>query len=160
MSVYTNDVDTLHAHEPGVPQVANSAVTLAATAVSMLILNMHLCPYLPLLWLACVVLFATKCLLRQNLPPILEKQQNSWRVDGYIEREMIRTDPEEWSRYYFVMRNRPKEFEVLNEGFQDNADRGLTGTPTSSCHSMPISRQSGLMFCAQWREGILALNAA
>ena len=38
MSVYTNDVDTLRQlMSQSVPQVANSAVTLAATAVSMLI---------------------------------------------------------------------------------------------------------------------------
>ena len=43
MSVYTNDVDTLRQlMSQSVPQVVNSAVTLAATAISMLVLNIPL----------------------------------------------------------------------------------------------------------------------
>ena len=58
MSVYTNDVDTLRQlMSQSVPQVANSAVTLAATAVSMLILNIPLS--ILTFAMACVMLWQT-----------------------------------------------------------------------------------------------------
>ena len=87
MSVYTNDVDTLRQlMSQSVPQVANSAVTLAATAVSMLILNIPLS--ILTFAMACVMLFATKCLSGKSAAHFGKQQNSLGEVDGYIDQMM------------------------------------------------------------------------
>ncbi len=87
MSVYTNDVDTLRQLMSQVfPQVINSAVTLAATAVSMLILNIPLS--ILTFAMACVMLFATKCLSGKSASHF-ENSRTPWERWIWIYEEMM-----------------------------------------------------------------------
>ena len=111
MSVYTNDVDTLRQlMSQSVPQVANSAVTLAATAVSMLILNIPLS--ILTFAMACVMLFATKCLSGKSASHFGKQQNSLGEVDGYIEEMM---DGQKVVKVFCHEEQAKKEFEVLNE---------------------------------------------
>lgn len=87
MSVYTNDVDTLRQlMSQSVPQVVNSAVTLTATAVSMLFLNVPLS--LLTFAMALVMLSATKKLSGLSAIHFGQQQRDLGSVDGFIEEMM------------------------------------------------------------------------
>ncbi|MCB7062808.1 ABC transporter ATP-binding protein/permease [Enterocloster citroniae] len=119
MSVYTNDVDTLRQlMSQSVPQVINSAVTLAATAVSMLLLNVPLT--LLTFAMACVMLAVTRCLSGRSAVHFGEQQKALGIVDGYIEEMM---DGQKVVKVFCHENQAMKEFEDLNERLRDSADK-------------------------------------
>ena len=152
MSVYTNDVDTLRQlMSQSVPQVANSAVTLAATAVSMLILNIPLS--ILTFAMACVMLFATKCLSGKSASHFGKQQNSLGEVDGYIEEMM---DGQKVVKVFCHEEQAKQDFEVLNERLRDNADKANRYANLL----MPVNANIGnlsYVLCAV-TGGILALN--
>ena len=115
MSVYTNDVDTLRQlMSQSVPQVANSAVTLAATAVSMLILNIPLS--ILTFAMAWVMLFATKCLSGKSAAHFGKQQNSLGEVDGYIEEMM---DGQKVVKVFCHEEIAEEEFSYLNYDLRD-----------------------------------------
>lgn len=76
MSVYTNDVDTPPAASEiqSIPQVVNSLITMAATLVSMLMLN----PYLTIISIltACVMLLVTSKFSKLSAKHYMQQQKN------------------------------------------------------------------------------------
>ncbi len=152
MSVYTNDVDTLRQlMSQSVPQVANSAVTLAATAVSMLILNIPLS--ILTFAMACVMLFATKCLSGKSASHFGKQQQLPGRGGRIYRGNDGRT---EGGKVFCHEEQAKKEFEVPNERLRDNADKGNLYANLL----MPVNANIGnlsYVLCAV-AGGILALN--
>ena len=87
MSVYTNDVDTLRQLlSQSVPQMINSAVTMAATLVTMLLLN----PALTIISIAtaAIMLAVTANFSKLSGKYYIQQQKNLGIVDGFIE-EML-----------------------------------------------------------------------
>ncbi len=85
MSVYTNDVDTLRQLlGQSIPQIINSAITMAATLVTMLLLN----PALTVISIltACVMLLVTKNFSRLSAKYYVQQQRNLANADGFIRR--------------------------------------------------------------------------
>lgn len=75
MSVYTNDVDTLRQLlSQSIPQIINSLITMAATLVSMLMLN----PYLTIISIltACVMLLVTSKFSKLSAKYYMQQQKN------------------------------------------------------------------------------------
>ncbi len=87
MSVYTNDVDTLRQlMSQSLPQMINSGVTIAATFVSMVALNIPLT--LITLVMVGVMLFAASKLGGRSAAYFARQQKDLGRVNGYIEEMM------------------------------------------------------------------------
>ena len=87
MSVYTNDVDTLRQMlSQSVPQIINSVITMAATLVTMVLLN----PALTVISIltAVVMIFVTSSFSRLSGKYYVRQQIDLGAVDGFIE-EML-----------------------------------------------------------------------
>ena len=87
MSVYTNDVDTLRQLlSQSIPQIINSVITMAATLVTMIVLN----PTLTIISLltAVVMLTVTKNFSKLSGKYYVRQQRDLGIVDGFIE-EML-----------------------------------------------------------------------
>ncbi len=87
MSVYTNDVDTLRQLlSQSIPQIINSVVTMAATLITMILLN----PVLTIISIltAVVMLFVTSRFSRLSGKYYDRQQRDLGTVDGFIE-EML-----------------------------------------------------------------------
>ena len=87
MSVYTNDIDTLRQlMGQSIPQTINSGVTMAATLVTMLILN----PALTIISIltALVMLQVTSNFSKRSSKYYIRQQKDLGAVDGFIE-EML-----------------------------------------------------------------------
>ena len=87
MSVYTNDVDTLRQLlSQSIPQIINSVVTMAATLVTMIILN----PALTVISIltAVVMLLVTANFSKLSGKYYIHQQMDLGEVDGFIE-EML-----------------------------------------------------------------------
>lgn len=87
MSVYTNDVDTLRQLiSQSIPQLINSSVTLAATFISMVVLNIPL-TVMALVMVGVMLLAASKIGGKSSI--YFRKQQKCLgEVNGYIEEMM------------------------------------------------------------------------
>ena len=87
MSVYTNDVDTLRQlFSQSIPQVINAAVTLAATFVSMLLLDIPLTVLT--VAMAGIMLLVTKKFSALSAKYFQKQQHDLGAVDGFIEEMM------------------------------------------------------------------------
>ena len=87
MSVYTNDVDTLRQLlSQSIPQIINSTITMAATLVTMLVLNPALTCISVLT--AAVMLLVTASFSRLSGRYYARQQRDLGIVDGFIE-EML-----------------------------------------------------------------------
>ena len=87
MSVYTNDIDTLRQLiSQTIPQTVNSAITMVATFITMLILN----PALTVISLvtAIVMLYVTNKFTMFSAKYYIKQQRDLGAVDGYIEEMM------------------------------------------------------------------------
>ena len=87
MSVYTNDVDTLRQLlSQSIPQIINSVITMAATLVTMIILN----PALTVISIltAVVMLLVTANFSKMSGKYYIHQQMDLGEVDGFIE-EML-----------------------------------------------------------------------
>ena len=119
MSVYTNDVDTLRQLlSQSIPQVINSCITMAATFVTMLLLN----PLLTLISLltALVMLTVTKNFSRLSGKYYIKQQQALGAVDGFIE-EML--DGQKVVKVFCHERSAMEDFHKVNDELRISADK-------------------------------------
>ena len=87
MSVYTNDIDTLRQLiSQVIPQTINSAITMIATLITMLVLN----PALTVISIltAALMLFITAKFTQFSAKYYIKQQHDLGAVDGYIEEMM------------------------------------------------------------------------
>ena len=118
MSVYTNDVDTLRQMlGQSVPQVINSLITMAATLVTMLILN----PALTVISIltAIVMLTVTKNFSRISGKYYIRQQRDLGAVDGFIE-EML--DGQKVVKVFCHEEAAKADFAKVNEALRESAD--------------------------------------
>ena len=118
MSVYTNDVDTLRQLlGQSIPQIINSAITMAATLVTMLLLN----PALTVISIltACVMLLVTKNFSRLSAKYYVQQQRNMGIVDGFIE-EML--DGQKVVKVFCHEQAAMADFNKVNEDLRQSAD--------------------------------------
>ena len=118
MSVYTNDVDTLRQLlSQSIPQVINSLITMAATLVTMLILN----PALTLIsiFTAIVMLLVTKNFSALSGKYYVQQQKNLGIVDGFIE-EML--DGQKVVKVFCHEEQAMKDFDKVNEDLRQSAE--------------------------------------
>lgn len=152
MSVYTNDVDTLRQlMSQSVPQVVNSAVTLVATAVTMLFLNVPLA--LLTFAMAIVMLLATKKLSGLSAVHFGEQQRDLGAVDGFIEEMM---DGQKVVKVFCHEEKAKEDFRRLNEKLCNSADKANRYANLL----MPVNANIGnlsYVFCAV-AGALLALN--
>lgn len=152
MSVYTNDVDTLRQlMSQSVPQVVNSTVTLVATAVTMLFLNVPLA--LLTFAMAIVMLLATKKLSGLSAVHFGEQQRDLGAVDGFIEEMM---DGQKVVKVFCHEEKATEDFRRLNEKLCGSADKANRYANLL----MPVNANIGnlsYVFCAV-AGALLALN--
>lgn len=152
MSVYTNDVDTLRQLlSQSVPQVINSAVSLIAALVSMLVLNIPLT--IITLLMSGIMLFATSKISGMSGKYFGKQQKDLGAVDGFIE-EML--DGQKVVKIFCHEEQVKKDFRKLNDALQDSANKANRYANIL----MPINSNIGnlsYVFCAVIGT-ILALN--
>ncbi len=118
MSVYTNDVDTLRQLlSQSISQIINSLITMAATLVSMLMLN----PYLTIISIltACVMLLVTSKFSKLSAKYYMQQQKNLGIVDGFIE-EML--DGQKVVKVFCHEEAAKEDFHRVNEALRESAD--------------------------------------
>lgn len=119
MSVYTNDVDTLRQlFSQSIPQVINALVTMAATFISMLILDVPLTVLT--LATAVIMLIVTKKFSALSGKYFQHQQHDLGAVDGYIEEMM---DGQKVVKVFCHEEQAVEEFKKLNEQLRDSADK-------------------------------------
>ena len=119
MSVYTNDVDTLRQMlSQSVPQIINSVITMAATLVTMIILN----PVLTVISIltAAVMLFVTSRFSRLSGKYYVRQQINLGAVDGFIE-EML--DGQKVVKVFCHEEEAMADFHKVNEKLRNSTDK-------------------------------------
>ena len=111
MSVYTNDVDTLHqVIGNSIPSLFRSVVTILATFVSMLVMSIPLAVVsVAMAWLMYKV---TTSLGKLSKKYFVERQQNLGKVNGFIE-EMV--SGQKVVKVYCHEQKAMEQFSVLNE---------------------------------------------
>ena len=122
MSVYTNDIDTLRQMlSQSIPQIINSVITMAATLVTMLVLN----PALTLISLATafVMLRVTASFSRLSARYYVRQQMDLGAVDGFIE-EML--DGQKVVKVFCHEEAAKKDFHAVNEKLRESADKANT----------------------------------
>ncbi len=119
MSVYTNDVDTLRQlFSQSIPQIINSAVSLAAALVSMLVLNIPLT--IATVLIGMVMLKVTAVFSRLSARCFQKQQTDLGNVDGYIEEMM---DGQKAVKVFCREKQTVEEFKKLNDQLRDSADK-------------------------------------
>lgn len=119
MSVYTNDVDTLRQlFSQSIPQVINALVTMAATFISMLILDVPLTVLT--LATAVIMLIVTKKFSALSGKYFQHQQHDMGAVDGYIEEMM---DGQKVVKVFCHEEQAVEEFKRLNDQLRDSADK-------------------------------------
>ena len=119
MSVYTNDVDTLRQLlSQSIPQIVNSIITMAATLVSMLILN----PTLTIISLltALVMIVVSVSFSRLSGKYYVRQQKNLGIVDGFIE-EML--DGQKVVKVFCHEEAAKSDFRRINEDLRESMDK-------------------------------------
>lgn len=119
MSVYTNDVDTLRQLiSQSIPQLTNSSVTLVATFISMLVLNVLLT--MMAIVMTGVMLLAVSGIGGKSSVYFRQQQKSLGQVNGYIEEMM------EGQKVVKVFCHEEKckdAFKKLNEELRENTCR-------------------------------------
>lgn len=119
MSVYTNDVDTLRQLlSQSIPQIINSAATLVATFISLVVLSVPLTVITVLM--ACVMLAVTNRLTGLSGKYFQLQQKNLGAVNGYIE-EML--DGQRVVKVFCHEDEAVADFKKINEALRDSADK-------------------------------------
>ena len=119
MSVYTNDVDTLRQLlSQSIPQVINSVITMAATLVTMIILN----PVLTIISLltAAVMLLVTSNFSKLSGRYYIRQQIDLGTVDGFIE-EML--DGQKVIKVFCHEEAAMRDFHEVNERLRNSTDK-------------------------------------
>ena len=117
MSVYTNDVDTLRQLlSQSIPQIINSVITMAATLVTMIVLN----PTLTIISLltAVVMLTVTKNFSKLSGKYYVRQQRDLGIVDGFIE-EML--DGQKVVKVFCHEEAAKADFRKVNDALRDSA---------------------------------------
>ena len=119
MSVYTNDVDTLRQlFSQSIPQIINSAATLAATLISMLVLNIPLT--IITLAMSLVMLKVTTVFSGLSGKYFQKQQKDLGNVDGFIEEMM---DGQKVVKVFCHEEQAVSDFKKLNDQLRDSADK-------------------------------------
>lgn len=119
MSVYINDVDTLRQlFSQSIPQMINSAATLVATLLSMIVLNLPLTVIAFLM--ALVMLRVTKFFTGLSGIYFQKQQRDLGNVDGYIEEMM---DGQKVVKVFCHEEEAVEDFRKLNDALRDSADK-------------------------------------
>ncbi|MDO5348677.1 MAG: ABC transporter ATP-binding protein [Lachnospiraceae bacterium] len=154
MSVYTNDVDTLRQLlSQSIPQIINSAATLVATFISLVVLSVPLTVIT--VAMAGVMLLVTTRLTGLSGKYFQLQQKNLGAVNGYIE-EML--DGQRVVKVFCHEEEAVADFKKINEALRDSADK-------ANCYSlllMPINANIGnlsYVLCAVI-GALLALHGA
>lgn len=119
MSVYTNDVDTLRQLlSQSVPQIINSAITMIATLVTMLILN----PVLTLISIltAAVMLLVTAKFSKLSGKYYIRQQMDLGTVDGFIEEMM---DGQKVVKVFCHEQAAINDFHKINEELRNSSNK-------------------------------------
>ena len=119
MSVYTNDVDTLRQLlSQSIPQIINSVITMAATLVTMILLN----PVLTVISIltAVVMLLVTSIFSRLSGKYYIRQQIDLGAVDGFIE-EML--DGQKVVKVFCHEEKAMDDFHKVNEKLRDSTNK-------------------------------------
>ena len=119
MSVYTNDVDTLRQLlSQSIPQIINSLISMAATLVTMIILN----PALTVISIltAVVMLVVTTNFSKLSGKYYVRQQIDLGAVDGFIE-EML--DGQKVVKVFCHEQAAMEDFHKVNEKLRDSANK-------------------------------------
>ena len=119
MSVYTNDVDTLRQLlSQSIPQIINSVITMAATLVTMIVLN----PVLTIISLltAAVMLLVTSNFSKLSGKYYIRQQIDLGTVDGFIE-EML--DGQKVIKVFCHEEAAMRDFHEVNERLRNSTDK-------------------------------------
>ena len=119
MSVYTNDVDTLRQRlSQSIPQIINSVITMAATLVTMILLN----PALTVISIltAVVMLLVTSTFSRLSGKYYIRQQIDLGAVDGFIE-EML--DGQKVVKVFCHEEKAMDDFHKVNEKLRDSTNK-------------------------------------
>ena len=119
MSVYTNDVDTLRQLlSQSIPQIINSLISMAATLVTMIILN----PVLTVISIltAMVMLMVTTNFSKLSGKYYVRQQVDLGAVDGFIE-EML--DGQKVVKVFCHEQAAMEDFHKVNEKLRDSANK-------------------------------------
>ena len=119
MSVYTNDVDTLRQLlSQSIPQIINSVITMAATLITMIILN----PALTVISIltAVVMLFVTSNFSKLSGKYYIRQQIDLGAVDGFIE-EML--DGQKVVKVFCHEEAAMRDFHKVNEKLRNSTNK-------------------------------------
>lgn len=119
MSVYANDVDTLRQLlSQSIPQIINSVITMAATLVTMILLN----PALTVISIltAVVMLLVTSTFSRLSGKYYIRQQIDLGAVDGFIE-EML--DGQKVVKVFCHEEKAMDDFHKVNEKLRDSTNK-------------------------------------
>ena len=119
MSVYTNDVDTLRQLlSQSIPQILNSVITMAATLITMIILN----PALTVISIltAVVMLFVTSNFSKLSGRYYIRQQIDLGAVDGFIE-EML--DGQKVVKVFCHEEAAMRDFHEVNEKLRNSTNK-------------------------------------
>lgn len=119
MSVHTNDVDTLRQlFSQSIPQIINSAATLVATLISMIVLNFPLTVIT--LVMSLVMLKVTTVFSGLSGKYFQKQQKDLGNVDGFIEEMM---DGQKVVKVFCHEEQAVDDFKKLNDQLRDSADK-------------------------------------
>ena len=122
MSVYTNDVDTLRQlFSQSVPQLLNSAITLATTLVSMFVLDVPLS--LITVVMIGVMVAASLQIAARSGRYFARQQADLGAVNGYIEEMM---DGQKVVKVFCHEDKAIEQFRALNNRLRESADKANT----------------------------------
>ena len=122
MSVYTNDVDTLRQLlSQSIPQIINSVITMAATLVTMIVLNPELTVISILT--AVVMLFVTSNFSKLSGRYYIRQQMDLGTVDGFIE-EML--DGQKVVKAFCHEQAAMADFHKVNEELRNSTNKANT----------------------------------
>ena len=119
MSVYTNDIDTLRQLlSQSIPQIINSVITMAATLVTMLLIN----PTLTIISVitALIMLVITRSFSHLSGKYYIQQQRDLGAVDGFIE-EML--DGQKVVKVFCHEEAAKADFARVNEALRQSADK-------------------------------------
>ena len=122
MSVYTNDIDTLRQLiSQVIPQTINSAITMIATLITMLVLN----PALTVISIltAALMLFVTAKFTQFSAKYYIKQQHDLGAVDGYIEEMM---DGQKVVKVFCHEEEAKAGFRRVNEELRDSGCKANT----------------------------------
>lgn len=118
MSIYTNDTDTLRQMiSQSIPQLLNSAISIASVLVSMIILNIPLT--FVSLFMVAVMLLVTRKIAGMSGKYFKAQQRDLGIVNGYIEEMM---DGQKVVKVFCHEEENMARFRELNEQLRDSAN--------------------------------------